>query len=144
MVGSDRAVRSGGNCLCLRRSAQVLSNLLSNAQKFTDEGGVISVFAQCRADRGSVVIGVRDTGCGIAEHDLPHIFDRLYQADAHADSMSSRGLGLGLSIAREIVTLHGGEVQVESELGRGSVFRVVLPLEMPLVEDGDVTVAVDR
>ena len=111
------------------RIAQVLSNLLSNAHKFTDAGGVISVFAQCSADRRSVVIGVRDTGCGIAVGDLPHIFDRLYQADAHVDSMSSRGLGLGLSIAREIITLHGGEVQVESELGHGSTFRVVLPIE---------------
>jgi len=111
------------------RIAQVLSNLLSNAHKFTDEGGMITVFAYCSADRRSVVIGVHDTGCGIAARDLPHIFDRLYQAEAHADSMSSRGLGLGLSIAREIVTLHGGEVQVESESGRGSVFRVVLPIE---------------
>ena len=118
------------------RIVQVLSNLLSNAQKFTDEGGMITVFAHCSADCRSVVIGVRDTGCGIAEHDLPHIFDRLYQADAHADSMSSRGLGLGLSIAREIVMLHGGEVRVESELGRGSVFRVVLPIE-ELPTDGE-------
>jgi signal transduction histidine kinase len=118
------------------RIVQVLSNLLSNAHKFTDEGGAIGVFAHCSEDRRSVVIGVRDTGCGIAPHDLAHIFDRLYQADAHADSMSSRGLGLGLSIARDIVALHGGEVQVESQLGQGSVFRVVLPVAEPPEREG--------
>ncbi len=108
------------------RIVQVLSNLLGNAEKFTEPGGTITVSAEhSRAHKGGVVIGVRDTGCGIAPEHLPRIFDRLYQANS--DSLNTRGLGLGLSIAREIVRLHGGRLDVESEPGRGSVFWVHLP-----------------
>lgn len=112
-----------------RRIVQVLANLLSNAEKFTDAGGRVTVFAYLSECRSSVILGVADTGCGITPQDLPRIFDRLYQAEATAESKSTRGLGLGLSIAREIVALHDGEISVESEPGRGATFRVRLPID---------------
>jgi signal transduction histidine kinase len=111
------------------RIMQVLANLLRNAEKFTEPGGHISVFAERSRLVDGITIGVRDTGCGIGEHDLPRIFDRLYQADSRAGSLSTRGLGLGLSIAQEIVALHGGKIVAESEPGTGSTFLVHLPLE---------------
>jgi signal transduction histidine kinase len=109
------------------RIVQVLSNLLNNAEKFTPAGGTIKVFAERGPIPDTVTIGVSDTGCGIAPHDLPRIFDRLYQAASHAETFT-RGLGLGLSIAHDIVALHGGELLVESEVGRGSTFKVQLPV----------------
>ncbi len=110
------------------RIVQVLANLLGNAHKFTEPGGEIHVFAErSRARPGIVTIGVRDTGCGIGEDDVPRIFDRLFQADSRAGSLSTRGLGLGLSIAQEIVALHGGEIVAESQLGCGSTFYVHMP-----------------
>lgn len=111
------------------RIVQVLANLLSNAEKFTEPGGHIRVFAERSSTLDGITIGVRDTGCGIGEQDLPRIFDRLYQADSRAGSLSTRGLGLGLSIAHEIVTLHGGKIVAESQVGSGSTFYVHLPQE---------------
>jgi two-component system sensor histidine kinase/response regulator len=115
------------------RIVQVIANLLSNAEKFTGPGGHIGVFAEPSRTLDGVTIGVRDTGCGIGEQDLPRIFDRLYQADSRAGSLSTRGLGLGLSIAQEIVTLHGGTIVAESQLGSGSTFYVHLPHETRLM-----------
>lgn len=109
-----------------RRMSQVLANLLNNAIKYTPAGGTITVFARHAGE--SVEFGVRDTGCGIGEDHLPRIFDRLYQANDGADELWGVGLGLGLSIAKEIVGLHGGELLVESDVGVGSTFTVRLPL----------------
>lgn len=109
------------------RIVQVLANLFSNAVKFTANGGRIVVFTHRSKDGDAVVVEVRDSGCGIAPHELPRIFDRLYQA-SQGDSLSTQGLGLGLSIAREIVALHGGQLTADSQLGQGSVFRLILPL----------------
>jgi PAS domain S-box-containing protein len=108
-----------------RRLEQVLNNLLSNAVKFTPPGGKITVSARKAGDEG-LEIAVSDTGVGIPAEDLPHLFERFYRAHNVAESAAS-GTGLGLYISRAIVDMHGGTIAVESELHRGSTFRVWLP-----------------
>jgi signal transduction histidine kinase len=105
-----------------RRLRQVLANLLDNAIKYTPSGGRVTVGA--RRDESFVRFEIADTGIGIAPHDLPHIWDRLYRGD---ESRTERGLGLGLSLVRAIVAAHGGTVDVQAEPGRGSTFIVKLP-----------------
>jgi heavy metal sensor kinase len=107
-----------------RRLRQVLANLLDNAIKYTPSNGRVTVSA-CRED-SAVRFDIADTGIGIASHDLPHIWDRLYRGD---ESRTERGLGLGLSLVRAIVTAHGGTVDVKAEPGRGSTFIVKLPVD---------------
>jgi signal transduction histidine kinase len=85
------------------RLRQVLANLIENAVKYTPAGGRVEIDAL--KERGEVALSVRDTGIGIAESDVPFIWDRLYRADA---SRSARGLGLGLSLVKAIVEAHGG------------------------------------
>jgi len=107
------------------RLQQVVWNLLTNAIKFTDEGGEIKVSLMSVETR--VEITVRDTGMGIAPEFLPHIFDRFRQADPGTNRVHG-GMGLGLSIVRQLVELHGGTVRAESEgRGKGSTFNVSLP-----------------
>lgn len=105
---------------------QALSNLLGNAIKFTPSGGAIQITA--KKDDKAVVVEVADTGMGIVPEDLPHVFERFYQADS-SSTRGFGGAGLGLAICKEIVEAHGGRIEVESEIGKGSVFRVVLPLK---------------
>lgn len=101
----------------LRRAVE---NLISNAVKFTDEGGRVTV--EVIPVRDAVEVAVRDTGHGIPAEELPRLFERFYRGSARRP-----GTGLGLSIARNLVRLHGGDITVESEVGRGSEFRVRLP-----------------
>jgi signal transduction histidine kinase len=108
------------------RMSEVLGNLLSNAFKFTQRGGEVELAAEPAP--GGVVIHVRDTGAGIPSEQLPHIFEKFYQAD-NQRSASQEGSGLGLSIAREIVNAHGGELTVESSVGAGTTFTIVMPLQ---------------
>lgn len=104
----------------LRRMAR---NLIENAITYTPLGGTITVTVSLRED--NCVFTVADTGIGIAVEDLPHIFDRFFRGDkARANT---GGSGLGLSIVQTIVQAHGGEIQAESEIGRGSRFTVMLP-----------------
>jgi len=103
---------------------RVLLNLLSNAFKFTPEGGAVAVEVQDRGD-GWVSISVRDSGPGIPEDQLPHLFDRFYQGE-QSQVTSQPGTGIGLSLARELVGLHRGRLDVESEPGFGSTFTVWL------------------
>jgi len=110
-IGADRA-----------RLRQVLANLIDNAVKYTGHGGSVDITAE-PAEQG-VTLSVRDTGTGIVPDALPHVWERLYRADA---SRSERGLGLGLSLVRAIVESHGGRVAVRSEVGQGSVFSVTFP-----------------
>jgi signal transduction histidine kinase len=110
------------------RLNEVLGNLLSNAFKFTPKGGSIRVEA-ARCD-GGVQVEVEDTGVGIPADKLPHIFEKFYQVDNDAQPRSV-GSGLGLAIAREIVEAHGGTIGAESEVGRGTRFRVFLPERPP-------------
>jgi PAS domain S-box-containing protein len=108
------------------RIQQMIWNLLTNAVKFTPSGGHIDVDA--RRDNGSIEISVRDDGAGIAPEFLPYVFERFRQAEASSNRRYG-GLGLGLSIVRHLVELHGGSVSVDSMgIGRGSVFTVRLPL----------------
>lgn len=106
--------------------SQILSNLLSNAIKFTPEGGQVKVV--CRPDRAHVAISVIDNGVGIAPEDQKLIFEKFRQAESTLTRYHG-GTGLGLSIVRELTKLLGGdEVQLESELGRGSTFTVRIPM----------------
>ncbi len=108
------------------KTTAIVSNLLSNAVKFTPAGGRIEVKIQEADDH--LQIEVADTGQGIAEGQLPHIFDRFYQAD-DSTTRAKEGTGIGLAICRKIVEHHGGTIDVSSDgLGRGTTFRVTWPL----------------
>jgi signal transduction histidine kinase len=111
------------------RLAQVFTNLVDNALKFTPAGGSITLRA---APAGSgVQVEVEDTGAGISTESLPHIFDRFYQADPSRPGGRKHGAGLGLAIVKEIVGAHGGKISVRSEPGKGSTFTISLPLATP-------------
>lgn len=112
------------------RLAQVFNNLLDNALKFTPAGGTVSV-GMAPAE-GAVLVKVSDSGVGIASEELPRIFERFYQADKSRKGGAGRGVGLGLAIAAQIVTAHGGRIWVESQVGHGSVFTVSLPNVPPV------------
>jgi heavy metal sensor kinase len=107
------------------RLKQVVVNLLDNAIKYTPEGGNVSISVMRRD--GHAVLEVADSGLGISADDLPHVFERFYRADK-ARSRQMGGTGLGLSIVRSICLAHGGQITVNSTEGRGSLFRVELPL----------------
>jgi signal transduction histidine kinase len=107
------------------RLREVLYNLLENAVKYSRENEQIHLRA---AQRGSqLVLSVTDNGLGISKDDLPRIFERFYRADK-ARSRELGGTGLGLAIVKHIAQLHGGRVEAESELGKGTTIRVVLPI----------------
>ncbi|MFN3650491.1 MAG: ATP-binding protein [Armatimonadota bacterium] len=114
-------VTISGDPLWLR---QVLVNLVSNGIKYTPAGGTVTV--SLRREDGTALLEVRDTGIGIPEAHLPHIFDRFYRVD-EGRARTAGGAGLGLSITRWAVEAHDGEISVDSEAGRGSTFRVRLP-----------------
>lgn len=108
------------------RLAQVLSNLLNNAARYTDRPGRISVRAERRGD--GVAIAVKDTGVGISPDVLPHLFAMFYRGD-RVSGRGDAGLGIGLALARRLTEMHGGTIAAHSEgLGRGSEFVVRLPL----------------
>ena len=118
---------------------QIVVNLLSNAFKFTPEGGAIhvTVAAEEAPAPGVVRIGVRDNGVGIPAEVLPHLFERFYQVDeAHASLQT--GSGIGLSLARDLAALHGGTIAVESEPAFGSTFTVTLPLGRAHLSDDQI------
>jgi two-component system, OmpR family, phosphate regulon sensor histidine kinase PhoR len=100
-------------------------NLLDNAVKYTEPGG--SVRVRVSRDGESARVDVADTGIGIAPEDRERIFERFFRVD-RARSRSEGGAGLGLSIIRWAVEAHGGSVEVESDVGRGSTFSILLPL----------------
>ena len=106
-----------------RRIGQVLRNLLDNGLTHTPSGGEIGVVAQ--ASDEWVEVKVWDTGTGIAAEDLPYVFERFYRADK-SRSRATGGAGLGLAIARQLVEAHGGQIEVESEVGRGTQFAFTL------------------
>jgi two-component system sensor histidine kinase BaeS len=101
------------------RIGQVLSNLISNALRYTPAGGSVTLRAEF--DAGGVALSVADTGSGIPAEELPHVFDRF------AKSSDSGGSGLGLAIAKQLVEAHGGRISASSEPGHGTTMRLVLP-----------------
>jgi CheY-like chemotaxis protein len=107
------------------RLVQAVANLLSNANKYTEDGGAITISA--RAVDSEAIIAVRDSGIGIAPEALPRIFD-LFVQESPALDRTRGGLGVGLTVVKELVVLHGGAVSAASEVGRGSEFVIRLPL----------------
>ena len=108
------------------RLREVLDNLLDNAVKYSRQNGEIRLQAGRREDQ--MVLSVTDNGIGIGREDLPRIFERFYRVDK-ARSRELGGTGLGLAIVKHITQLHGGRVEAESELGRGTIVRVMLPMD---------------
>ncbi|MEO6578798.1 MAG: HAMP domain-containing sensor histidine kinase [Candidatus Limnocylindria bacterium] len=106
------------------RIVQLMTNLIGNALKFTPSGGAVSV--RLTAEDDAVAIEVCDTGPGIPRDELPRVFERFYRGTNTGDARAS-GSGLGLAIVRSIVDMHGGEIDVTSEVGEGTVFRIALP-----------------
>jgi len=141
----DQLKMTGDATLLIR----LFLNLLDNAVKYTPPGGRVVVQASIdesmkdREKLGSeskyVIVTVEDTGPGITEEDLKQIFERFYRADKSRSRV--RGSGLGLSIVRKIVELHGGEIHVESQVGKGSTFTVHLPLLPPLCRAPKMTMS---
>ena len=110
-----------------QRLTQVVGNLLSNAAKYTEAGGTIRVAAGIENDR--VVVRVRDTGYGIPLNRLDDVFEMFSQVPEHRAKTGGGGIGIGLALSRQLVTLHGGAIRAESAgLGHGSEFVVTLPL----------------
>ena len=107
-----------------RKFKQIMVNLLSNAVKFTPAGGAVTVTA--KRVRGGVAIAVSDTGIGIASDHIALVFEEFRQVGTDR-VRRSEGTGLGLSLTRKFVELHGGTIEVRSELGKGSTFTVMLP-----------------
>ena len=111
-----------------RRIEQVVDNLLSNALRYTDPGGRVELHA--RKGVAGCIVEVRDTGIGISPEDLPHVFDRFWRSD-RSRSRVTGGSGIGLAVVRELVRAHQGRVELQSEIGEGTVARVVLPAGTP-------------
>jgi signal transduction histidine kinase len=110
---------------------QMLINLVSNAIKFTPNGGRVTIGALRLAE--SVEISVSDTGIGIAQPELEHLFEEFRQVDSDI-TREQRGTGLGLALTRRYVELHGGQIRLATEVGKGSVFTLSLPLAWPGTE----------
>ena len=111
-------------CMDVQRIGRVLNNLIGNALRHTSAGGSISVQAEPTEDGIRVI--VQDSGEGISQADLPHIFDRFYRGEK-SRNQATGGSGLGLAIAKGIIEAHGGKIGVESEPGRGAKFYFALP-----------------
>ncbi|MBD2528822.1 response regulator [Nostoc flagelliforme FACHB-838] len=109
--------------LDMEKFDKVVYNLLSNAMKFTPEGGTISV--RLKSERDRCILQVQDTGIGIVKEQIPHLFERFRQAEGSANR-SYEGSGLGLALVKELVELHGGQVTVESVYGQGTTFSLWL------------------
>ncbi|QDS98306.1 response regulator [Adhaeretor mobilis] len=118
------------------KARRVLINLAINAIKFTPSSGSVKIWAKSNADQAEIVLGVTDTGSGISQENLSSIFGRFRQVDSGIHS-STKGFGLGLSIARELVYLNLGEMDVQSQIGIGSTFTFTLPTN-------DLAAIVDR
>ncbi len=129
-VGYDFQAPGSGHYVALidrEKCRQILYNLLSNAFKFTPEGGQVNVELSVR--NGTLQLEVADTGPGIHHDDLPNIFNRFFQTN-RPDQPAEGGTGIGLALCYEYAKLFDGEISVESQLGKGSTFRVTIPVEM--------------
>lgn len=111
-----------------KKVEKILNNLLINAVKFTPKGGSITVIAYLTASGNELVIEVRDSGVGISDKDIHHIFDRFYQA-GNQNGAKNLGTGIGLSLSKELAEALQGDLSVSSSSGEGSTFRLALPVE---------------
>lgn len=109
---------------------QALYNLVENALKYTSQGGEVTIHLQ--TSPSELTFAVQDSGIGIPEKDLPRLFEKFYRG-TNREALSQRGTGLGLAIVKSIAERHGGNVWVESELGKGSTFYLQIPLEQAKV-----------
>jgi signal transduction histidine kinase len=109
------------------RAAQILGNLLSNASKYTPDGGMITVRVEPAGEEGFLQVAVADDGVGISPEDQTRLFNRFFRAGS-GSSTGASGTGLGLYITRSLVELHGGHIWFESELDKGSTFFVTFPI----------------
>jgi signal transduction histidine kinase len=132
-IGSDLPVLNTDR----EKLGQIVLNLLDNAVKFTDRGEIKIAASQ---QNGSLRLVVSDTGIGIEKEGLNQIFEEFHRGDS-SSIKRYRGTGLGLAIAKRFVNLLGGDISVESEVGRGSVFTVMLPLENPFNETSEIAFA---
>jgi signal transduction histidine kinase len=133
MLAAKKSIRLQANALGagqvsadMGKLKQMLLNLVSNAVKFTPEGGSVTIAAQRLAD--TVEISVSDTGIGIAASDQEEVFKAFRQIDSSTAREQQHGTGLGLALTKRFIELHGGQIRILSELGAGSVFTLVLPL----------------
>jgi len=124
---SDEDAAEAVGAIDPERVVQLLSNLVGNAVKFTPSGGRVDVHFAVQG--GVLVAAVRDTGPGIAAEEIPHLFTAFWTGEQKAGARNGHGAGLGLWIARGIAEAHGGELEAESELGKGATFRFRIPLE---------------
>jgi two-component system, cell cycle sensor histidine kinase DivJ len=121
-----------------RALSQIMINLVSNAIKFTNRGGEVTVSAN--AEGGSIAVAVADNGVGIGADDLPRVGDPFFQARSSYDRRHD-GTGLGLSIVKGLLALHGGELEIHSRLGEGTRVRFRLPLDCNSARGGTKPVA---
>lgn len=108
---------------------RAIENLAGNAVKFTPEGGTVEILVDYWPSSQEVVVKVKDTGIGINKEEQLMIFERFYQVD-NSNSRRYQGTGLGLALAKELVEMHGGRIELESEPGKGSIFTIILPLDV--------------
>jgi two-component system sensor histidine kinase GlrK len=110
----------------MERIEEVLENLLSNAWKYTPQGGTITICAVHNSEKGAMEISITDNGIGIPEDGLQQVFDKFKRVDERRGAI--RGTGLGLAIVRHIINTHGGQIWVKSKIGEGSTFTFSLPV----------------
>jgi signal transduction histidine kinase len=113
--------------------AEALENLLANAIKYTPEGGRVKVGVFSHAERESIEIVIKDNGIGILPDDLPKIFEPFQRG---RNALGEKGIGLGLSLVKEVVDLHAGKIEVQSEPQKGSTFVIILPMQEGLKSKG--------
>jgi len=118
---------------------KIMSNLLSNAFKFTPVGGKVSI-SIIEASDNTVEIKIRNTGIAIAKEELPKLFDRFYQVDS-SQTKEHQGTGIGLALTKELVELHHGSIRVDSEIGKWTEFTIDLPLGREHLKDGEIITA---
>jgi len=110
---------------------QIIFNLVDNAMKFTPQNGKVSITAKI-SNENKILVSVSDTGIGIPENKIEEIFDPFIQVDG-STKRSYGGIGLGLSIVKKYVEMHGGDVWVESKIGEGSIFMFTLPIKQKVI-----------
>ena len=114
--------------VCGNQIQQVLMNLLTNARQAMADGGTIIIRVTENRDNGTVDISIRDSGSGIPQEKLPRIFDRFYSTKDGPDATGKGGTGVGLAMCRDIIDEHHGRIRVESKLGVGTAFTLMLPV----------------